>query len=497
MRPILEVIRNKTTFALDWLAKRRKIWFILVLATVLYLYQLGTESLAGDEFFSIRDAKTIFNSGLRVRPVYYLLLHVWMQFSTSDAWLRGLSVLFSLGGVILIYLLSRRLAGEITGLVSALIFTLSPHLIYNAQEVRMYMVSIFWGLAGGLLLTYALEKPTKGWLCSWIICRLLALLTYPLNLFLLLPDIVVIGWKFRNQRPILLKFATWLLLLALLWLPFAYSLYNATPIFMSEWIDIVDKPTLKDAAFFVRIFTIRWWQLETPTTVLAKLGKLYVWMYTLMLFGLLTITLWSKKRPARLWWAAAWWILPLGAIFFLSQGSKSLWVDRYILFTSPYMMIVLAAGFAQLWQNQRQRLVALIVALVYLVAAIGGLRYYYTVEERTNWRDAVALITAKEQPGDRVSVYAGWDGVSYYYHGNATIEEIPPEALSVKQKLDRPTVERALADLTPLESRLWLVYRHRADKERHPLVREVVKDKFDILQHKQFKDIDLFLIQSR
>lgn len=469
---------------------------ILLAATGLYFYQISTESLAWDEFFSIRDAQTLNPEALRIRPVYYLLLHGWMQLGTSDAWLRSLSVIFALGSIILIYWLGCRLVNRTTGLVSAVLFTLSPYCIYNAQEVRMYMVSVFFGLGGTLLLTYALEKPTHSRLAFWSSWRLLAMLTYPLNFLLLLPDLCIISLQFRHQRSTWLKFVLWLVIITLLWLPFAYALKIAEPVFMSGWVDIVQKPSLKDAVFFVKKFTIRWWQLETPATFLAKLGKLYTWMYTLMLFGLLGVALGSKRCSNTIWWAFIWFILPLGSIFLISQGSKSLWVDRYLLFTAPYLMIVLAAGFNQIWQSKRQRLVAIIVAMVYFVAVIGGVKYYYTVEERTNWRDAIATIQAAEKTGDRISVYAGIDAVNYYYQGEAPIYEIPPEALTVQEELDHSTVEQALEDLLPIESRLWFIYRHRASEERHAIVREVVKEKFKVLDHQQFTRIDLFLLKS-
>ncbi|PWZ67890.1 glycosyltransferase family 39 protein, partial [Staphylococcus pseudintermedius] len=88
-----------------------------------------------DELFSIRDAKEL-RLNVNIRPLYYILLRVWMQFGTSDAWLRGLSVLFGLGSVFLTYQLGRRLAGEKTGLLAALLLALSPLFINHAQEVR-------------------------------------------------------------------------------------------------------------------------------------------------------------------------------------------------------------------------------------------------------------------------------------------------------------------------------------------------------------------------
>ncbi|MFM6402770.1 hypothetical protein, partial [Planktothrix sp.] len=50
------------------------ITLILLLATILYLYQLGTEPLWQDEFYSIEDAETFNILDPGVRPLYYMFL---------------------------------------------------------------------------------------------------------------------------------------------------------------------------------------------------------------------------------------------------------------------------------------------------------------------------------------------------------------------------------------------------------------------------------------
>lgn len=98
---------------------------ILVLSTALRLYQIGTESLWIDENFSIRDAEQL---RLGTRPLYYVLLRLWMVFGTSDTWLRLLSVPFSLGSVYLTYLLGLKVASRSVGLMAAFVMAVSPYL---------------------------------------------------------------------------------------------------------------------------------------------------------------------------------------------------------------------------------------------------------------------------------------------------------------------------------------------------------------------------------
>lgn len=62
---------------------------IIILGTLLRLYQIGTESIWIDEQFSIRDAEQL---KLKPRLFYSLFLRFWMFFGDSDGWLRLSSV---------------------------------------------------------------------------------------------------------------------------------------------------------------------------------------------------------------------------------------------------------------------------------------------------------------------------------------------------------------------------------------------------------------------
>ena len=102
---------------------------IIILASILFFYRLEAEGFWIDELFSINDteAGVVWRLEKNLnRPLYYILLQFWMQFGVSDAWLRSLSIVFAIISVFLLYQLGKRLAGEPTGLLSALLLTLSP-----------------------------------------------------------------------------------------------------------------------------------------------------------------------------------------------------------------------------------------------------------------------------------------------------------------------------------------------------------------------------------
>lgn len=471
------------------------ITLILILAAGLYFYELGTESLWVDELLSIDDAKNLdfinVIQGKNSRPIYYILLRFWMQLGSSEAWLRGLCLLFSLGSIFLIYKLARRLLGEPTAAIASLIATLSPLFIHHAQEVRMYAPSTFFTLAGSLLLTYALENPTPRFMGLWAGVRLLGLLTTPLNLLMLFPDTVLFGWKFRHQRRVLLGFVLCLVAIALLWLPVAIHFIYSALDFMGEGhipavVDQPDfvraKPGIFDVIFQLARFTV--WPFGRP---ISEAIYWFYKFYALMLVSLLTIALLSKprnqERSTKIYWLAAWGILPLIPLFITSQVSRTLWKNRYLLFTSPYLFILLAAGILYIWQRQRKG--AMAIAFVYTAAIAGGLMRYHKVLDRGDWRGLVQTIEAKEQPGDTIL----WAldqirpvALNHYYDGSSTIEIESAPPYNSEEGIT--AMEQWFSGLPTNYARFWLVC--PVSENNSEIFRTVLEQKFQVESEQVF-----------
>ena len=473
----------------DWLRQWMLITLILLLATVLYLYHIGTESLWIDELFSVLDAKELKLNA--VRPLYFILLHAWMFFGTSDAWLRGLGVLFGLGSVFFTYQLGRRVAGEFTGIVAALLLAVSPLFINHAQEVRMYTLSTFLSLAGTLILSDVLERPKTASIGWWAGTRLLAILTTPLNITLLLPDIVLFVWRFRHQRRVLLNFGKWLLLLGILCVPTAITMVVVTPEFMAGWVAKLPAPGVFDILFTLTTFT--GWSFDLALGAIATFYvNIYFKLYALMLLGLLSLALLNKKNP-RLLWVAAWAFLPSAIIFAISRISSSIWVDRYLLFVCPYVLILLAAGFTQVWR--RQRTVAIMLALIYTLTLGAALERFYRVQEREDWRSLTQTIAFNEKPGDFIGLPANNSrpllALAHYYHGSA-----PLQAIDIQAKTDKLSVEQVFRALSSIKSRLWLIFRvNPKQNQQLEIFHTAVREQFHVQKLWKFQSLELFLVK--
>jgi mannosyltransferase len=417
---------------------------ILCLALFLYLYQIGSESLWTDEFFSILDAEAFPEKLHSTRPVYYILLRGWMLFGDSDTWLRLLSVPFALGSVLITYMLGKKVLDNFIGLVSALLLTLSPLFINHTQEVRMYTLSTFLGLAGTFVMVRVLELPSFKGTLAWLSLRILAVLTTPLNILLFLPDSLLLTYRYRNSRRFLLTVAGGLIVLAAIMTPWTVSFVNSSLDFFNDWVSDAPKPTLVNVVSRLTNFTAYWPLQGLESSLSQKFYKLY----TLILCLLVVCGFLAKRYRGGYLLVAAYGFLPASILFAVSWLMAPVWLPRYLLFVTPYLLILIAAGFAAIknWQPK----IAIAIAIVYLVAVGGGLHAYYSKQYRDDWRGVSELISEKDQPGDMITLYTSIARpqllLSRYYDGNAPI-------------LLKDLKEADSHQLPTFESRLWIVYK--------------------------------------
>src|SRR3954468_8835934 len=98
-------------------------------------------------------------------PLYYLLLHGWMQLAgRSEAATHALSLLFALLAVPVAFWAGRPLLGERAAWVAALLTALNPFLGDYAQETRMYSLLVLLALitAACGLRARAVDAPASG-----------------------------------------------------------------------------------------------------------------------------------------------------------------------------------------------------------------------------------------------------------------------------------------------------------------------------------------------
>lgn len=83
-------------------------------------------------------------------PLFFLEQHFWLRlWGNSEAAMRSLVVLFSLGAIYCAYGLGRCLLGQRGGLLLAALLSLNPFYLFHSLNVRMYGSLVFWVLLTG------------------------------------------------------------------------------------------------------------------------------------------------------------------------------------------------------------------------------------------------------------------------------------------------------------------------------------------------------------
>lgn len=492
---------------------------ILSIATLLRLYQLGTESLWIDEFFSIRDALFL---NLNTRPLYYLLLHIWIWFggTDADAWLRLLSVPFSVAAIWLTYDLAQKVASQRAAYLAALMTTVSPLFIGYGQEIRMYALGLFLTLLGTKILLSFLDTPTRFKVVGWTVLRWLAILTTPLNILLLVPDGLICAWQFRRHLRWVWMIGVGMGFIGVATVPSALVLKSRGPEFMASWVLYQPKPGLRQIGGMLTEFTMFWPFSDLPNAEelvlsfrpidLPTVMLLYYVLATVVISGVLAwgilhaVAIWRQSASPALIWLIAWGGVPTMIMLGISYLSSTIWFPRYLLFVAPYVIIVLAATFEHIWRNFRR--VAIAIAAVYLIGVGLGLHHHYTVLNHDDWKGIAQAIQIGQKPDDVIGLYPRhWDPeytLPRYYRGGRPIYLLAEEtdlSTPVPEGTESTFVAAMLDRLPPTEGRYWLVVYYPQPRVIEAL-NNAIAERYTLISAEQFPnsvndDLRLYLLE--
>src|SRR5581483_5861147 len=137
----------------EWLSFKNRNWVLIALAVGLFVrvYQLTAQSLWNDEGTSAALAGTSIPAIINAAahdihpPLYYLLLHAWVQVGGFGEFsLRFLSVIAGVLVIAVTFRVAREFFDQDVAVIAAVLAALNPFQVYYAQETRMYIcVTLF------------------------------------------------------------------------------------------------------------------------------------------------------------------------------------------------------------------------------------------------------------------------------------------------------------------------------------------------------------------
>lgn len=480
-----------------------------VLALVLGLLDLGVPMLWRDELATWSAATRtpsqlwamLHNTDAALGP-YYFGVHLWMAVAGQSAIAMRLpSVLAMTGAAVAVALAGKRLGGAITGLLGGVIFAVIPSVSRYAQEARPYAFATLFAALATLLLLRAMERP--GWLrWAWYAIAIAAAGAANLVALCLLAGHIVIvlldfclrtvrvggegsgGRTLPGGRP---------------------EPVEGQPLALVGWFALsAAVGIILDAPILIEGHAQAASQIgQQPTPHLADLigssGGLWPELFSstpvaaLVILLALASVVWGVGAPRRVAAAGilACAILPIVAVWIISQGPQSYWTFRYMLFTIPAWALAAGFGVAAIAERlsalrpagigSRLGFAAVATALVAVTVAAGAhdqweIRQYeahnawafpvpMTNGEPVNYPAAAAVVAANERPGDAI-IYQSSDhnhyevnaAIAYYMRGKPlptpvfqALTPVQADSLQADQCVDPSLCMTG----TP---RIWVVY---------------------------------------
>jgi mannosyltransferase len=479
---------------------------IVFIGLALRLYHIGHHGLFVDEIYSVLVATNTGDPELMqfdaIRPIYFLLLKAWLSFASDETWMRLLSVVFGVFNIALIYQLGKMFSGRKVAYAAAVLTALSPMEIHYSQQVRMYTMGTFLVLLGTIALLKAFETEKKKPVLAWAATRLLMVLTLPLTGILLLVD-GLYAFDQRKKTTLLPLVGLCAAALVVLWAPFIFLVPHAHQSPYDYWRASLDAPNFVDLLTLLINFT------ATATPLQEGGGPpVYDWFsvaYILVFLATLGLAIAFCHRQAKMLWCCAYALIPLTILFTWSNIDYTVLLTRYSLFTAPFVMILLAFGWAQAWLLWRPA--GFGIAAVYGLAMITYLGYFYSHAVHEDWRPVAQFITAHEKPGDQIVVwnYHSKYFFNYYYHGHNQISDLLVRKLGEDGKETDGEIKSALLqfEFVPKPGqRIWLISKQAAPGwarmyKAYCLFQQALDKHYNILRHEDMAMTDIYEVTAK
>jgi 4-amino-4-deoxy-L-arabinose transferase-like glycosyltransferase len=443
-----------------------------LVAAALRLFRLGHQSLWVDETFTWASAGGGGSLSLRDLlenvhgPLYSLALHAWMRIAGESEWaLRFPSALAGILTVPAMAWLAWRWLGREVAAPAAWLAAGSPFLLWYAQETRNYAWLMLWTAAS---LAALFELRARGGAVAAV--RVIALSGAGLltNLsFALLAPLQLRAWlggdaaTRRGRRLALAVAAVALLAIASPWIPQVLRTWDWRRLAPAR--AAAGEPALRGATTFhpaalpfaLHAFAVGYTLGPSLRELRANAGlralrphvpELAATALTFGILGGLGIAAIARRRATidLLLWVVAPAVL---VSYFASQNFK-VFHPRYLAVAVPGVLLVFAAGLADLPATGR-RLLGAAVALLWIVS----LQHHYFVPAygREDYRGALARVKAGLLPGEQLIAAGAEEPVSFYSR------PLPTAGFWLGYAAQPATLERKLDEALARAPGTWIV----------------------------------------
>lgn len=479
--------------AVRWGRSRYAAATTFLVAAGLRLYRLGDESLWLDEAASVSFVTRQYTTGGLLLelptqdmhpPLYYLLLDGWTAvFGVGEAALRFPSAVLGWAVVVLTYVLGVHLFDRTAGIVSAALVAISSFHIHYSQEARMYSLLAALSLASFLLLVQVLRETTPDRRTTWGYVATTALLGYShvFGLLVVLAQNVyavprlLLGPgspSYDTPRRLPSPLRRWIGLQAAVGFllgPYLLVLLARLRTLTGggeSRISWIPAPDLGDLATTVQSY-LAFPGMGGTLGPFTSVGAAVAAGAAALAVGLSVLPLAARVRGGEVrrgptpWtpMLALWFLIPVAGPYLVSLLVTPVYQHQYTIGASVALFLLVGAGTSslrRLLQPASSPLGAHHLAAGLLLAATAApLPGYYAVDQKDQWREAVAEVESSAQPGALVIVSESYTVKPYRYYADRTdLTVAPMDADAEAQRIDARTEGH---------DAVWVVLNHARD----------------------------------
>ncbi len=384
------------------------IFIVTLLGALLRIYKISERSIWLDEAITAQVSQMGITGIILNRsqtgihpPFYFIIMYFWIKLlGDSEFTLRSLSFIFGTLSILLLYKFVNKIYDKTTALISSLLFSLSPFLIYFSQEARMYPLFTFLAL---LSLNFIYDLINKEFnrknLIKILMVNSLLLYTHFFSSLLILAENIFI---FITQRKNFKNLKNWII----------SQLINL--IIFSPWIYVIftrNTPEVYQGAQKLSIFTI----LVSLYQIFLGFTRIIIDKWNLSNFLLLFFLILSfvgilppYKEKKGFLLNILYFFIPFFSLIAISLFGKSFYSSRYLSAFVPGLLILLSRGIKKL---KFPPLIILLILFLIGLYSILDLSYYSHMKTLNRpWRDIVSFIHENSDSSHKVLITE-----SYYY----------------------------------------------------------------------------------
>lgn len=359
-----------------------------------------TTSIWGDEGFSAILSMKSLPEILKIiaKDTSPPLWNIWewlffRLFGTSEIVIRSLAFIFFLGTIFFTFKIGQLLWDKRAGFLAAVLTFLNPFFFTYAFEGRMYSI-LTLGVTASMYFFLRILKTKDSKLktfdkIGYVIATLWAMYSHHFAIFAIFLQGLWFIWEFLFGKRKIAKTIFWLfVLVGIGYLPWMLPLYNQTKMVGGGfWLGT---PTPAELGFLIKEYLA----IGIPHKFAES--ALY------LVYATFLLRQWDKNIKNSLF-LLSWFLGPIIITWLVSQVFQSIFFNRYLLYTIPAAMLVLASERRKIFTTLA------ITGLIILFVTIDF--NYFTHPTKRPFRELAGYVKETRQEGDFL---INWNSSSHH-----------------------------------------------------------------------------------